>query len=121
MSCHRTAEISETFMSEEPQGHYLQVTQEAKVGCGETRDIESSSPNRVGQVILLVTWIPLIRVFAIWFPYPIAAGLSALIVMLVGYLFQAKKNKSGFVGWAGRSVIFAAIISTMAYAASRFF
>jgi hypothetical protein len=108
-------------MSEEPQSHYSPLTQAAKVCCGETSDKESSLPNRVGQIILLVTWIPLIRVFAIWVPYPVAAGLSALLVMLVAYRFQPKKKKSGFVGWSWRSVIFAAIISTIAYIVSRFF
>lgn len=106
-------------MGEERQSHYLPVTQQAKVGCSEASEI--SSPNRVGQIILLVTWIPLTWVLGIWFPYHLAAGLSALLVIFVAYRFQPKKKRSGFVGWAGRSVIFAVIISAIAYVASRFF
>lgn len=104
------------------QPHFLPVAGDAEGSRnGAIKSIESSSPDRTGQVILLIIWIPLIRLFSIWLPYPVSAGISSFLIILVAYQFQPENKQSGFVGWAVRSVIYAAIITGIAYIVSPFF
>jgi hypothetical protein len=102
-------------MTKEPlDDHSLEMgtTGKASDGAGFR---EVSVSHQLGRIILLIIWIPVMRVFSIWLPYPLAAGLSSLAVILVGYRFQSEHKKQGYATWAARGVIYASIITAITY------
>lgn len=102
-----------------PRNNPAPSNQDAKTSAtNEAEHLGVPWSHRLGQVILLIIWIPLIRVFGVWLSYPLAAGISSLTVILIAYRFQSKHKRPSFARWAGRGMIYAAIITAVAYIVS---